>query len=93
MTLPEQTVREYDDCMNRRITVSIPEHLVDEAVKAAESGRASSVSAYVAEAMSEKSGRYSLDDFLDEWEAEVGALTDEEKDWADRVLGITQDTA
>lgn len=74
--------------MNRRITVSIPEHLVDEAVKAAESGRASSVSAYVAEAMSEKSGRYSLDDFLDEWRAEVGPPTAEEIEWADRVLGF-----
>ena len=43
--------QEYDDRMNKRITVSLPEHLVAEATQAAVSGRASSVSAYVAEAL------------------------------------------
>ena len=74
--------------MNRRITVSIPEHLADEASAAAKSGRAASVSAYVAEALAEKSGRESLGDFLAEWRAEVGPPTDEETAWARQALGL-----
>lgn len=74
--------------MNKRITVSLPEELVAEASAAAESGRASSVSAYVAEALAEKSGRESLDDFLAEWRQEVGPATPEESAWAERALGI-----
>lgn len=82
---------EYDDCMNRRITVSVPEHLVDEAIAATQDGRAASVSAYVADAMTQKSGRRSLDDFLAEWEAEVGPPTAEEVEWAERALGLHKD--
>ena len=74
--------------MNKRITVSIPEHLVDEASAAAKSGRAASVSAYVAEALAEKSGRESLADVLADWRAEVGPATDEETTWAERALGL-----
>lgn len=69
--------------------MSIPEHLADEATAAAEAGRATSVSAYVAEALAEKSGRESLDDFLAEWRAEVGPATAEETAWARRALGLT----
>ena len=79
---------EYDDRMNRRITVSIPEHLADEAAAAAKSGRAASVSAYVAEALAEKSGRESLGDVLADWRAEVGPATDEETAWARQALGL-----
>jgi len=74
--------------MNKRITVSLPEHLVAEASAAADSGRASSVSAYVAEALAEKSGRDSLDDFLAEWRAEVGPATADESSWAEQALGL-----
>ena len=68
--------------------MSIPEHLAAEAAAAAKSGRASSVSAYVAEALAEKSGRESLGDFLAEWRADVGPATDEETTWAERALGL-----
>lgn len=78
----------YDDCMNKRITVSLPEYLVAEATAAADSGRASSVSAYVAAALAEKSGRDSLDDFLAEWRADVGSATDDETSWAEQALGL-----
>lgn len=74
--------------MNKRITVSLPEHLVAEASAAADSGRASSVSAYAAEALAEKSGRDSLDGFLAEWRAEVGPATDDDSSWAERALGL-----
>lgn len=76
----------YDDRMNKRITVSLPEHLVAEATDAADSGRASSVSAYVAQALAEKAGRESLDDFLSDWRGEVGPPTAEETAWAERAL-------
>ena len=80
-----------DQSMNRRITVSIPEELADEAVAATRDGRASSVSAYVADALREKSGRYTLADVLDQWDAELGAPGAEADAWAkrevDRVLG------
>lgn len=39
---------EYDQSMTRRITVSLPDHLVDAAAAAVEDGRVASVSAYVA---------------------------------------------
>lgn len=82
--------RQYDECMNKRITVSLPEHLVAEATQAAESGRASSVSAYVAEALAEKSGRESLSDLLREWRAELGPATEDETAWAERALGLRE---
>lgn len=80
---------EYDDRMNRRITVSLPEQLADEAAAAVKSGRAASVSAYVAEALTEKSGRESLSDVLADWRAEVGPATHEETAWARQALGLT----
>ena len=77
--------------MNRRITVSIPEELADEALAATRAGRAPSVSAYVADALREKSGRYTLGDFLDQLDAELGPPGPEAEAWAkrqlDRVLG------
>ena len=71
--------------------MSIPEELADEAAAAARAGRASSVSAYVTEALREKSGRYTLADVLDQWDAELGPPGHEADAWAkreaDRVLG------
>lgn len=75
--------------MNKRITVSLPEHLIVEASAAADSGRLSSVSAYVAEALAEKSGRESLDGFLSEWRQEMGPATPEESAWAERAVGLS----
>ncbi|HSV37383.1 MAG TPA: hypothetical protein VLI04_01365 [Nocardioidaceae bacterium] len=68
--------------MTRKIAVSLPDQLVDEARAAVASGRADSVSAYVAEAMAEKSGRQSLSLLLDELDAELGAPSAEAKAWA-----------
>ena len=80
----------YDESMNKRITVSIPEHLVAEATAAAAAGRVSSVSAYVEEALAEKSGREPLADLLREWRAELGPATDAETAWAERALGVRE---
>jgi Arc/MetJ-type ribon-helix-helix transcriptional regulator len=78
--------REYDDRMNRRITVSLPEHLVAEATAAVREGRAPSVSAYVAEALVQKSGREPLAKVLADWEAEIGPPSAEAEAWADDVF-------
>lgn len=76
----------YDDRMNRRITVSLPEHLVEEATTAVREGRASSVSAYVAQALTEMSGREPLAKVLADWEAELGPPSAEAEAWADDVF-------
>ena len=63
----------YDRGMTTKIAVSLPDHLVEEARAAVAGGRAASVSAYVAEALAEKSRRRTLSDVLDEMDAELGA--------------------
>lgn len=67
--------------------MSLPDHLVDAAVAAVQEGRASSVSAYVAEALAEKSSGETLEQFLSDWRRRVGDPTPEETAWADRALG------
>ena len=59
--------------MTVKIAVSLPDHLVAEARAAVSDGRAASVSAYVAEAMAEKSRLRSLEEVLDDFDAELGA--------------------
>ena len=59
--------------MTAKIAVSLPDHLVAEAREAVADGRAASVSAYVAEAMAEKSRRRTLAEVLDDFDAELGA--------------------
>jgi Arc/MetJ-type ribon-helix-helix transcriptional regulator len=71
--------------------VSLPDELVEAARAAVRDGRAASVSAYVADALREKSGRYTLADVLDRLDAELGPPGPEADAWAkreaDRVLG------
>lgn len=73
----------------QKIAVSLPKHVVDGARRAVRSGRAKSVSAYVADALEE---RVKLDDLsllLDEMLAESGGpLTPAERRAADRALGV-----
>lgn len=72
--------------MTVKIAVSLPDHLVDEARAAVASRRASSVSAYVAEAMAEKSRRRTLAEVLDEMDADLGVPSTEARARAARVL-------
>lgn len=51
----------------KRITVSLPDELVDKVKEAAGDGQ---VSAYVARALAEYAQRQTLDELLAEWEAE-----------------------
>lgn len=80
------TAERYDPGMTIKIAVSLPDDLVEQARAAVARGRAASVSAYVAEALREKGRRRTLDDWLDEQEAELGPITEEERAWADYVL-------
>ena len=62
--------------------------LVDQARAAVATGRAASVSAYVAEALEERAKLDDLSAFLDEMLAATGGpLTSAEQDAADRALG------
>lgn len=71
----------------RKITVSLPAELVAAANEAVRTGRAPSVSAYVAEALAEKTMMEDLRSLLDEMLAETGgAMSDEERCAADEIL-------
>lgn len=76
----------YDRGMTRKIAVSLPDHLVEEARAAVAGGRAASVSAYVAEALAEKSRRRTLSEVLDEMDAELGAPDSTATSRAARIL-------
>lgn len=72
-----------------KIAVSLPLRAAESARRAVKEGRAASVSAYIAEAIDEKTKRESLDELLDQWLIESGGpMTAEERRWADRVLGV-----
>ncbi|PUA82445.1 toxin-antitoxin system antitoxin subunit [Nocardioides currus] len=72
--------------MTTRITVSLPEELVAAAHAAVAAGSATSVSAYVASALSEKAGRETLAGLLAEWVEELGPPTADEEAWVEGAL-------
>lgn len=76
----------YDQSMSTRITVSLPDDLVAAAQAAVATGRAASVSAYVARALRETSERESLGGVMAEWRVELGPPTDEEEAWVQDAL-------
>ena len=90
VTLPPA---QYDQSMTTRITVSLPADLVNAANEAVRAGRAASVSAYVAEALAEKTGRENLADFLADWREQAGPASPEETEWAEQALGIGEKPA
>ena len=70
-----------------KIAVSLPAELVRAAKDAVKHGRAASVSGYVEAALAAHLARDD-DAWIDEMLAETGGpMTDEERAWADRVLG------
>ena len=74
--------------MRTRVTVTVDQDVVAKAEAEVAAGRASSVSAWVAQAMTERARRESLRDVLAEIRAELGPATDEETAWARSVLGL-----
>jgi len=81
-------VTEYDSGMTTKIAVSLPDELVADARAAVRSGRAASVSAYVAEALADRRSRESLRAVLDGIFAETGQPTTADRRWARRALGL-----
>lgn len=73
--------------MTTKITVSLPDDLVAEANEAVEAGRAASVSAYVADAMSEQREQDTLTELVGDMIAENGRPSQEDYEWAETVLG------
>ncbi len=74
-----------------KIAVSLPQHLVRRAQRAVRTGRAPSVSAYVAAALEEKVELDDLESLLTEMLAETGGpLTASERRAADAAIGITR---
>jgi hypothetical protein len=72
-----------------KIAVSLPLRAAESARRAVKEGRASSVSAYIADAIVEREKRKSLDDLLDEWlEESGGPPTSAEREWARKKLGL-----
>lgn len=80
--------REYARSMRARVTVTVDEEAVRAAEAAVAAGRAPSVSAWVASAMSERAHREKLADVLSEIRAQLGPATEEETAWARSILGL-----
>lgn len=79
--------------MTTRITVSLPDHLVEQVRREVEEGKAASVSAYVADALEEKVPAIGLRELLRQWDQELGPPGPEAEAWADeqaRRLGWTK---
>jgi Arc/MetJ-type ribon-helix-helix transcriptional regulator len=76
--------------MTIKITVSLPDHLVDEARQAVADGRVRSVSAYVASAMAQSSPGKPLKELLAQWDAELGPPSAEDHAWALAALGLDE---
>jgi len=69
--------------MTTRITVSLPDHLVEQVKRAVEEGKAPSVSAYVAEALRDKVPPIGLKALLRQWDEELGPPGPEAEAWAE----------
>jgi Arc/MetJ-type ribon-helix-helix transcriptional regulator len=63
---------------NRKITLSLPESLIEAAEAAVVTGRARSVSAYVAAAAGVGEARLSLAEVMQRWQAQSGDATPEQ---------------
>ena len=74
--------------MRTRLTITVDEEVARAAEAAVAAGKAPSVSAWVAMAMSDRATRETLADVLGEIRAELGPATDDETAWARSVLGL-----
>ncbi len=74
--------------MTTKIAVSLPTEQVDAARRAVAEGRASSVSGYIAEAMTRREREDSLKQLLDDLDRELGPPSAVDVAWAENSLGI-----
>jgi Arc/MetJ-type ribon-helix-helix transcriptional regulator len=79
----------YDQSMTTRITVSLPDHLVEAAKQAVARGETGSVSAFVAEALQARLPPMTWAELRAEWERDLGPATPEEIAWADSEIART----
>ena len=78
----------YDSGMTTKITVSLPDELVDAARRAVTEGRSSSVSAFIASAMADKTRFDDLEALLANMAAESGPPDESDRRWAREALGL-----
>ena len=74
--------------MTTKIAVSLPDHLVEAARAAVRDGRAPSVSAVVAQALTSHLRGNDLQSLLDDLDAELGPVSPAAIAWADSALGV-----
>lgn len=76
----------YDESMTTKITVSLPDELVEDARRAVKRGDTASVSAYVAEALRKNRPKLPAAQVFAEWYAESGPPSAEDYAWAQEQL-------
>lgn len=75
--------------MTQRITVSLPDELVQAAQTAVHAGQYASVSAYVAEALVDFGEQNTLLGIIEEMRSDCISPTNEDRDWARKTLGLS----
>jgi Arc/MetJ-type ribon-helix-helix transcriptional regulator len=83
----EETVR-YDFGMTTKIAVSLPDEAVAAARQAVADGSASSVSAFIAAAVADKTRFRDLEQLLADMAAESGPPDENDRIWARQALGL-----
>ena len=79
---------DYRKLLYEKMAISLPSHAAESVRRAVREGRAASVSAYIAEAIQQKSSREDLIAMLDDAiEKSGGPITDAEQRWVDWQLG------
>jgi len=72
----------------KRITISVPEEIAAKAARAAEAGHVESISAYFAQLAEREPDWVEASAALGEMIQEAGGLSDNDRAWARRVLGL-----
>lgn len=85
-TASEPSVK-YDSGMTKKIAISLPDGQYEQILVAVEGGVAKSVSGYVSAALAAYSRRSTLEDLLDDLDAELGPVSSETQEWAKEALG------
>jgi antitoxin ParD1/3/4 len=74
--------------MTQKIAVSLPDEQVDSIRRAVDQGRARSVSDFIGAALARAEQEHGLYRLLEDLDRELGAVSEDDLTWADRVLGM-----
>jgi Arc/MetJ-type ribon-helix-helix transcriptional regulator len=74
--------------MTTKLAISLPDEHVVAARQAVAEGRATSVSAYIADSLSERIRHDQITDLLADMAAESGPPSDDDRQWARSALGL-----